>query len=197
MVCVWPGMLATKVIVAPNSPIALAKPRISPAMIPGAASGKVTVAKTNQDGAPSVCAACSSRASTASIDSRIARTISGKPITAAASAAPVQRKENVNPQQASKSAPEDSLPSEADQQQPAGDHRRQHQRQMHQRVDQRLAGKSPPRQQPGDGHGERQARQRADRGDLEREEYRRPFRRREDQPSLQAAPSATLEARPD
>ena len=42
-VWVWPGMLATKVIVAPNSPIALAKASTAPAMIPGKISGRVTV----------------------------------------------------------------------------------------------------------------------------------------------------------
>ena len=46
MVCVSPGMLDTKVIVAPNSPIALAKPSTMPASTPGSASGKVTVANT-------------------------------------------------------------------------------------------------------------------------------------------------------
>ena len=35
-VCVWPGMLETKVIVAPNSPIPLAKPNTAPANSPGA-----------------------------------------------------------------------------------------------------------------------------------------------------------------
>jgi hypothetical protein len=98
-------MLATNVIVAPNSPIARAKARIMPATIPGAASGAVIVAKTMAAGAPRVLAAASSCGSTVSIDRRIARTISGKPITAAASAAPVQRNEKTRPQQASKKRP--------------------------------------------------------------------------------------------
>ena len=46
MVCVSPGMLDTKVIVAPNSPIALAKDSTMPAMMPGTISGSVTTANT-------------------------------------------------------------------------------------------------------------------------------------------------------
>jgi len=96
---VWvsPGMFDTKVMVAPNSPMALAKHRIMPARMPGTMSGKVTVANTQAGLAPSVPAACSRRASTASIDSLIARTMSGKPITPHASAAPVQRNEKTMP----------------------------------------------------------------------------------------------------
>src|SRR6056297_4140788 len=68
---VSPGMFETNVIVAPNSPIALAKPRMLPAMIAGRINGKVTVANTQMRDAPSVDAACSSFGSTASIDRRI------------------------------------------------------------------------------------------------------------------------------
>src|SRR5262249_25510475 len=53
-VCVWPGMLETNVIVAPNSPSALAKPIINPARIPGSARGRVTVRNTQSGRAPSV-----------------------------------------------------------------------------------------------------------------------------------------------
>ena len=60
MVWVSPGMLETKVMVAPNSPIALAKPSTMPASTPGIAKGKVTVKNTRQGAAPSVSAACSS-----------------------------------------------------------------------------------------------------------------------------------------
>lgn len=96
-VWVWPGILATKVIVAPNSPIALAKASTMPARMPGRISGRVTVRNTQPRPAPSVAAACSSRGSTASMASRIARTISGNAMIAAASAAPVQRKANTMP----------------------------------------------------------------------------------------------------
>jgi len=62
------------------------------------------------DEAPSVPAASSSLGSTASIASRIARTISGKAITAAASAAPVQRKAKVKPNQSQRVAPTQPRP---------------------------------------------------------------------------------------
>src|SRR5216683_2485467 len=80
---VWvsPGMLDTKVIVAPNSPMARANERMVPAMMPGNMSGSVTVRKTQTGWAPSVLAASSSPRSTASMDSCIARTRSGNPIT--------------------------------------------------------------------------------------------------------------------
>ncbi len=97
MVCVSPGMLETKVIVAPNSPSALAKHSSAPAITPGRASGSVTVRMVQAREAPSAPAACSSLSSTPSMARRIARTISGKPITAQASAAPVQRKERTMP----------------------------------------------------------------------------------------------------
>jgi hypothetical protein len=68
-------------------------------MMPGRISGRVTVRKTQTGLAPSVPAAASSLRSTASMESRIARTISGKPMIAQASAAPVQRKERTMPNQ--------------------------------------------------------------------------------------------------
>ena len=52
MVWVSPGMLATKVMVAPNSPSALAKQSTTPAMRPGSASGSVTVRNTQMRFAP-------------------------------------------------------------------------------------------------------------------------------------------------
>src|SRR3954471_9919568 len=58
-------MFETKVMVAPNSPIALAKARITPAMMPGKIRGKVTIRNTSGGLAPSVPAASSSLASTA------------------------------------------------------------------------------------------------------------------------------------
>ena len=84
-------------MVAPNSPSARAKASIIPAIIPGSASGSVTVAKVQPLFAPSVAAASSNRRSMASIDSLIARTINGNAITPQASAAPVQRNENTMP----------------------------------------------------------------------------------------------------
>ena len=74
-------------------------------MMPGRISGRVMVANTQSGLAPSVPAAASSRRSTASIDSRMARTISGKPMTPQASAAPVQRKEKTMPKCSARKAP--------------------------------------------------------------------------------------------
>src|SRR3954468_17420382 len=98
-------MLETKVIVAPNSPRLRAKESSIPVRIPGRMSGRVTLANTHRGGAPSVAAAASSPGSTASSDWRTARTSSGRPITAQASAAPVQRKMKVMPRNSSRKAP--------------------------------------------------------------------------------------------
>jgi len=105
MVWVSPGMFDTKVMVAPNSPIALAKPSTIPASTPGNASGKVTVRKTCQGAAPRVPAACSSLRSTASIESRIGRTKSGNAMIPQASAAPVQRNANTIPRWSASHSP--------------------------------------------------------------------------------------------
>jgi hypothetical protein len=98
-------MFETKVMVAPNSPMERAKARIMPAISPGAISGRVMVRKTQAGLAPSVLAAASSRWSTPSMESRMARTMSGKPIMAQASAAPVQRNEKTSPKYWSRKAP--------------------------------------------------------------------------------------------
>src|SRR3954469_3748680 len=87
MVWVSPGMLETKVMVAPNSPIALAKPSTMPASTPGSASGSVMVENTAARPPRGLAPAPSSRGSIASTARRIALTISGKPITAEARAA--------------------------------------------------------------------------------------------------------------
>ena len=135
-------------MVAPNSPMALAKHRIMPAMMPGTISGSVTVRKTQARLAPSVPAASSSRASTASIDRRMARTSSGKPMTPQASAAPVQRNEKTMPKWSARKAADRPAPAEQDQQDVAGDDRRQDQRQEHEAVEQGVAPEATARQQP-------------------------------------------------
>ena len=73
---------------APNSPSPAAKAVTAPARMPGDISGRVTVTKRSSRPAPRVRAAASSPGSTPSSPSRTARTISGKDITAVASAAP-------------------------------------------------------------------------------------------------------------
>ena len=73
---------------APNSPRPAAKAVTAPARMPGEISGSVTVRKRSTGPAPRVRAAASSPGSTLSMPRRTARTISGKDITAVASAAP-------------------------------------------------------------------------------------------------------------
>ena len=68
-----------------------------------------------------------------------------------------------------------ALSPERDQQQIAGHHRRQHQRQMHDAVEQRLAPEVLPRQEPCDGDAERQRHHGRDHGDAERQRDRGPF----------------------
>ena len=69
--------------------------------------------------------------------------------------------------------------SERQQQEIAGDDRRQHQRQVDQRVEHRLAPEIAPRQQPRHGDPERRRHQRRHRGDPQRKLDRRPFRWRD------------------
>ncbi len=134
-------------MVAPNSPIALAKQRIMPAMMPGRISGSVMVPKTQAGLAPSVPAAASSRRSTASIDRRMARTISGKAMTpqARCCAGPAEREDDAEIL-VQEGADRTAL-AEGEQQQIAGHHRRQDQRQMNEPVEHGLAPEFPARQQ--------------------------------------------------
>jgi len=96
------GIFETNVIVAPNSPSAFAKARIAPTTMPGIASGRLTRKNVQMRFAPRVPAVSSRRRSIDSKDRRIARTMSGKPITAQATAAPVQRKDKTMPMSARK-----------------------------------------------------------------------------------------------
>ena len=78
---------------------------MTPVSTPGAMSGRLTVTNTQAGGAPSVRAAVSSRRSIPSMESRIARTMSGKETTAEATAAPCQVKARAMPNQSSSQAP--------------------------------------------------------------------------------------------
>ena len=75
----------------------------------------------------------------ASIESRIARTISGNPMIAEASAAPVQRNANTMPNH-SLSMPDRAAFAEQQEKRETDDDRRQHQGQMHEHVDECLPG---------------------------------------------------------
>src|SRR5208337_2118462 len=89
-------------------------------------------------------------------------------------------------------------PPERDQEQIAGDHRREHQRQMNETVEQRLAPKVSARQQEGKGKPERQRHRGGDQSDLERQPDRNPFDGRKIKhatQALHAAPSGTGPAR--
>ena len=73
--------------------------------MPGEASGSVTLNSRSSRPAPSVRAACSKPGSTASSDSRIARTITGNVITAQARLAPAVVNTSRTPNQSSSSDP--------------------------------------------------------------------------------------------
>ncbi len=77
--------------------------------------------------------------------------------------------------------PDRPADAEHDQQQPAGDHGRQHQRQMDERGQHRPAGEAVAGQHPGGQHGQRQAEADGARGHLQRQPDRLPFFRREGQ----------------
>ncbi len=76
-----------------------------PAATPGTLSGSTTWKKVAQGRAPRLAAISSISRGMASIDSRTARTNSGKAITAAASTAPVQRKARLKPNHCSSAWP--------------------------------------------------------------------------------------------
>ena len=143
-------------MVAPNSPSALAKHSTMPAMMPGSASGSVTVANTQAGVAPSVAAADLEppvdrfdRQPDGAHQQRKSHHAAGE-----CGAGPAERKHDA--EMIRKKCADRPAPAERDQQQIAGDDRRQHQRQMHDAVEQRLAPEIPSRQQPGNGDAERQ-----------------------------------------
>ena len=138
-------MLAAKVMTAPNSPSPAANATTAPARMPGAISGSVTVRKRSSGPAPSVRAAASSPGSTPSSDRRMARTISGKDMTAVASAAPAVVNTSRTPNQSVQQRPQRAAHAEQQQQPPADHHGRQHQRQVDQRIQQRPAREAPAR----------------------------------------------------
>ncbi len=92
-------------MVAPNSPSERANASTVPTIMPGSVRGSVIVINTRQRPAPSVRAACSSLRSTPSSPRRIARTISGNDITAAAMTAPRQLKAKLMPNHSYRRSP--------------------------------------------------------------------------------------------
>src|SRR6266581_2624129 len=146
-------MFDTKVMVAPNSPSARANASTPPAMIPGMASGRVTVRNARAGPAPSVAAAASRRRSMASNDSRIARTISGNAMMPQHRAGPAERQHDA---ELSQQGSERALAAEQDQQEIPGDDRRQHERQQHEAIDERLAPERFAREHIGHPDADRQ-----------------------------------------
>ena len=102
-------------------------------MMPGRISGSVTVRNTQTRLAPSVPAASSSRRSTASIESRMARTSSGKAHDAAGQrrAGPAEGEDDA--EIVGQEGADGPAPAEQEQQDVAGDDGRQDQRQVHER----------------------------------------------------------------
>ena len=87
-------------------------------------------------------------------------------MTAAASAAPVQRKANIESEMLREKRADRPVASKQQQQGEAGDDGRKHERQMHDRVKRGVSGKAPARQRVSDENGERQGRERRDACDL-------------------------------
>ena len=179
MVWVSPGMLETKVMVAPNSPIALAKPSTMPA-------SDARQRQRQRDGEkhpPRRRAQRARRLLQPAVD-RLDRQPDRphqqrKRHDAAGQRRPGPAKREHDAEMVGEPGADQAAPSERQQQQIAGHHRRQHQRQMNQRVDQRLAPEIAPRQQPGQRDAERRRHQRRNRGDPQRKQDGRPFRWRE------------------
>ena len=172
-------------MVAPNSPSALAKPSTMPAMMPGSASGSVTV----KEHAPRRCAERAGGLLQPAVDGFDRQPDrphhQRKPHDPAGQrrAGPAERKndaEMIGEPRADRAAP-----AERQQQQIAGDHRRQHQRQMHQCVEQRLAPEIAPRQQPGHARCRTASRPASRHGDPQRQQDRGPFGRREIEHAVQ------------
>ena len=160
---VRPGMLPATITVAPNSPSAREKPRMAPASTNRRASGRLMLKKMRDTLAPSVAATCSKRSLTCSKPARTVRTNSGKPITVIASTTAFHVKRTSSPPSSSQ-RPTPLRRPERTQQNVAGGHWRQDERQRHQGLDQRLAGKAPARQDPAEReprrHHQRRRRQR-------------------------------------
>ena len=190
MVCVSPGMLATKVMVAPNSPIALAKPRIRPATTPGSASGSVIVKNTASGGAPSVSAACSRRA-VDRLDRQADRPHHQRESPSPPRPAPRRSsgRRSTTPQQLVQRARRTARAGRTaiSSSQPVTTGGSTSGRCTRPSISE-LAGKPPPRQQPGHGDAERQAGQRADRRHFQRQADRRPFLRRKAEPAANPLP---------
>ena len=166
-------------MVAPNSPIALAKPSTMPASTPGSASGKRHGGKhpprRGAERARGLLQPAVDR-----LDRQPDRAHQQRKRHHAAGqrrAGPAEREHDA--EMIGEPRADQPAPAERQQQQIAGHDRRQHQRQMHQRIDHRFAPEITPRQQPRQRDAERRRHQRRDHGDPQRKQDRRPFRWRD------------------
>lgn len=144
---------------------------------PGRVSGRVITRKTQTGPAPRRAAASSSRRSTTSIDSRIARTISGKPIRAGEGRTrPTKREDDA--EMLVEELADGTAAAEEQQQEIACHHRRHHQRQMNHPVDDRFSPEPPARQHQSHKNSWYQARRHGPEGDTQAEAHRGRFLRR-------------------
>ena len=127
---VWvsPGMLETKVMVAPNSPSALAKHSIMPAMMPGSASGNVTVSE-HPDRAGAQRGGGRLEPAVDRLDRKPDRPHHQRKAHTRRSQCRARPAEGTRCRDLVQKAAHRPAPSERDQQQIARHHRRQHQRQ--------------------------------------------------------------------
>ena len=172
---VSPGMLETNVMTAPNSPNAAENAVIAPASTPGSISGRVIEANRSRAPAPSVRAASSSPRSMFSREMRTARTMSGKDITAVASAAPLRVKMSSMPNGPLEPCADGAARAEQQQQHITDRHRRQHQRQVHHRIEQGTSEELTSSEDPGEGDRGRQAERHAASRDAQAQAQRLAF----------------------
>ncbi len=176
---VSPGMLETKVMMAPNSPRLAAKAVTMPAAMPGSASGRVTL----RSRFPPHRAQRLRRRAEAGVDG-FERQADGADLEGEGDdrggerrAGPAEHEADAEIVQ--QPAAERAARAEGDQQQEADGDRRQHQGHMDQPVDQRLAGELRARQQEGGGEGEGQRRKHRDGGDPQGQKQRLALGRRQ------------------
>ena len=160
MVRVCPAMLAAKMMVAPNSPKERAKLNSEPTSRPGAARRKVTVRKVRTGPAPRVRATRSRRGVHALNPEAHRAQHQGKADHGRGQdrALPVEGQLEI---EGCEHRAEETAAAKKQQEQIAGDHRRQDQRQVTEAVERDLERKLPPGQQPAQQHGWQQAQQHA------------------------------------
>ena len=143
-----PGMLPATMIVAPNSPSARAKASSAPGDDAAARERQRDREEDATRAEPSERAICSSAASTCSKAARAVRTSSGRP-TAVASADGLPGEHEVEPSGSPRSA-------RATRSAEVRRHRRHHERQRHEGLDQALAAEAAAREQPRQPDARRQ-----------------------------------------